>query len=172
MSNKYNSLDLVREFHEKFGHPVNREMKVDPKILPLPKELGDLYDLRIELLEEELKELRTALLIYRDPIETLDALCDLQYVLNGAILSLGFTDIFEEAFKKVHESNMSKLCKTEDEAQATIDKYAADNIEASYEEKDGYFVVIRDSDGKILKSINYTPVDLKSLVSQHRDSGY
>jgi predicted HAD superfamily Cof-like phosphohydrolase len=39
----------------------------------------------------------------------LKELCDLQYVLTGTVVSLGLADIFDEAFERVHDSNMSKL---------------------------------------------------------------
>ena len=73
----------------------------------------------------------------------------------------------DKAFNLVHESNMSKLCKTEEEAQQTVDKYKKDyELCVSpydtpyYYKKEKYYVVKNQSTGKVLKSINYTPVDL------------
>jgi predicted HAD superfamily Cof-like phosphohydrolase len=74
----------------------------------------------------------------------------------------------DEAFNLVHESNMSKLCKTEEEAQKTVDDYKKkyDDCSSSYDspyyyKKEKYYVVKNQSTGKVLKSINYTPVNLQ-----------
>ena len=72
----------------------------------------------------------------------------------------------------VNESNFSKFCKTEEEAQATIDKFAKINVPATYhpvEVAPELFVVkasktvVGDDgkeypEGKQLKSVNYKPV--------------
>lgn len=123
------SLDLVREFHETFGQSVASEPVVND---------CDLNLLRIELLTEELDELAQAL-DDRDPVATLDALTDLQYVLDGAYLSLGFHRVKDAALAEVHRSNMSKLG------------------------EDGKPVVRED--GKILKPPGYSPPDLAQFVS-------
>lgn len=76
----------------------------------------------------------------------------------------------DEAFNLVHESNMSKLCKTEEEAQKTVDDYKKKYDDCSspydtpyYYEKKKYYVVKNKSTGKVLKSINYTPVNLQKF---------
>lgn len=76
----------------------------------------------------------------------------------------------DEAFNLVHESNMSKLCKTEEEAQKTVDDYKDkyDNCSSPYDtpyyyEKNKYYVVKNKSTGKVLKSINYKPVNLQKF---------
>ena len=73
----------------------------------------------------------------------------------------------DEAFNLVHKSNMSKLCVNEEEAQQTVDKYKKDyeGGKSSYDtpyyyKKEKYYVVKNQSTGKVLKSINYSPVDL------------
>jgi predicted HAD superfamily Cof-like phosphohydrolase len=65
-------------------------------------------------------------------------------------------------FSIVHESNMSKLCKTEQEAIDTVEWYKInekryDSPEYRKSDFDNYYVVFNKSTGKILKSINYTP---------------
>ena len=75
----------------------------------------------------------------------------------------------DRAFKIVHDSNMSKLCETEDIAQKTVQWYKDNNTvydSPAYRKSDlgDYFVVFNKSTGKILKSINYTPVDFISLL--------
>jgi len=74
----------------------------------------------------------------------------------------------DKIFTIVHDSNMSKLCKTEQEAQLTVDDYTKQYQEGSsrydspyyYINKHGYYVVKNRSTGKALKSINYIKVAL------------
>ena len=65
----------VSKFHRLFHLPI-----VQKPVMPD----RDRCDLRINLLEEELKELKQAI-EKKDLVEIADALCDLQYVLSGAI---------------------------------------------------------------------------------------
>jgi len=128
---KMDTLEGVRVFHETYGLPV--------------KDQPDLADektnqLRINLLQEELDELKEAL-ANGDVVEALDALTDLQYVLDGAYLSLGLHEIKHTAFAEVQRSNMSKL--------------GADGKP-----------IRRPEDGKILKGPNFTPPDLKTVVEE------
>lgn len=122
------SLDMVKEFHEAFGHPVADK--------PNLKEV-DLKLLRLRLLQEELDELEEALAA-ESPASTLDALLDLQYVLDGAFLALGFHRVKDLAFRDVHDSNMSKL---------------GEDGKPVYRE-----------DGKIMKGPNYEPVNLEPWI--------
>lgn len=75
----------------------------------------------------------------------------------------------DKIFTIVHDSNMSKLCKSEMEAQQTVEKYQQEyNAGKSpydsvcyYKLKDSDLYVIKNkSTGKALKSINYTKVKL------------
>lgn len=95
--NKY--IKDVKEFHEKFGHPVSKEIGFPDKKTQL---------LRVELLEEELKELRQAI-EDENLVEVADAFGDIQYVLSGAILCFGLQEKFDSVFQEIHNSNMSKL---------------------------------------------------------------
>lgn len=99
MQNQKPTIEQVREFHEAFG--VRNATFVD---------LSDhkTNQLRIALLREELSELEEALAA-RDPVEVLDALTDLTYVLEGAYLAFGLAFLKTSAFNEVHRSNMSKL---------------------------------------------------------------
>ncbi len=102
-----------------------------------------------------------------DLTEIADALCDIQYVLAGAVLEFGLGDKFKTLFDEVHRSNMSKACKSVEEAEATITHYLQkDGSEAYYKEIDGLYLVYRTADHKTLKSINYSPADLKSILKQ------
>jgi len=152
-----NSLNQVAEFHTTFKHPIIGSPAIPSK---------GRSDLRIALLAEELKELQQAV-NDNDLVEVADALCDLQYVLAGAILEFGLGEKFKELFDEVHRSNMSKACKTVEEAEQTIEHYKSrDNTESYYKEIEGLFLVYRKGDDKTLKSINYSPAALKEIIER------
>lgn len=144
----------VEQFHEVFDLPVE-----SAPIIPSEERCR----LRINLLEEELKELKAAI-ERKDLVEIADAFCDLQYVLSGAILEFGFGDTFEKLFREVHRSNMSKVCQTLEEAQQTVEHYKAKGIDAYVQAKENIFVVYRKSDNKVLKSVRYSPAQLRKLI--------
>lgn len=104
-----------------------------------------------------------------DLTEQFDALLDLQYVLSGAVLENGFGDIFDKGFDEVHRSNMSKACNTFDEIEKTKYHYRIQNIVTYYnEEIDFPKPLYRKEDNKVLKSINYSPANLLSII----ENGY
>ena len=98
-------------------------------------------------------------------MEIADALCDLQYVLSGAVLEFGLGNKFVELFNEVQRSNMSKACESEREATETISYYRyKDGTEGYCKEINGKWLVYRKSDDKVLKSINYSPANIKGLL--------
>jgi predicted HAD superfamily Cof-like phosphohydrolase len=152
-----NSLNQVAEFHTTFKHPIVQKPAIPSK---------ERAALRISLLAEELKELQEAV-DNDDLTEVADALCDLQYVLSGAILEFGLGEKFKELFDEVHRSNMSKACKTVEEADRTIEHYKnTANTESHHKEIDGLFLVYRTADNKTLKSVNYSPADLRAILEK------
>lgn len=203
--------NLVKEFHQAAGQPVAE------KITTLHP---DRLKLRLALIAEEAKELEEAV-FSSDRVETLDALCDLQYVVCGKAVEEGVTmadqndidtttskliskmdkfqaidvilktvnskisssynahkivylaslfgfdeRVFFAAFKAVHESNMSKFCRSEAEADETVKNYFGQDIFSYWKknEQTGTYTIYRSGDDKVLKSINYTPVDLRELA--------
>ncbi|MFD0999577.1 hypothetical protein ACFQ21_09680 [Ohtaekwangia kribbensis] len=151
------ALNLVAEFHKTFKHPI-----LDKPAIPGE----DRCKLRVALIAEELKELEVAIL-EKDIVSVADALCDIQYVLSGAILEFGLGDKFSALFEEVQRSNMSKACRTEDEAKATVEHYLKkDGTECYYKQEDGKWLVYRKSDNKTIKSINYSPADLDGIVTK------
>lgn len=149
----------VKEFHETYGLPVLDS----PQFPPIPRR-----KLRISLIQEEAKELLGACL-EENLVEVLDALADLQYVLSGAILEFGLQDVFKEAFEEVHRSNMSKSCNSEAEADATINHYLEKDGTIGYKKYDQInckWLVYRKDDDKLLKSINYSPANLKPILDK------
>lgn len=132
---KKTTLEQVQEFHETYGLPV--------------KDAPDLTceqtnKLRINLIAEELEELQDAL-ADGDIVEVLDALTDLQYVLDGAYLSFGLHDVKEAAFDEVHRSNMSKLG------------------------EDGQ-PIRRPEDGKVMKGPNYFKPDIAQFIKDKKEA--
>ncbi len=151
------SLDLVEEFHRAFDipdapRPTMPDMSDHVRFLlydvavranEMAKELleeastdGSGLLLRLHLCMEELSELAEAM-AERDNEGALDALCDMRYVADDAILHLGFASVFRKAFAEVHRSNMSKLV-------------------------DG--VPIKTEAGRILKPESYTKPDLREMA--------
>lgn len=172
-----NSIDKVKEFHKVFGQVTN----ASPCIPDL-----DTSKLRISLLYEELIELSQAMGVsihlkeisakfateittekelynLKSVTDTLDALTDIQYVLDGAKLACGMYHFHEQAFNEVHRSNMSKLCDNIEDAKSTLSHYENLGYSGTIESVDGKYRVIR-SDGKLLKSIKYSPADLEQFI--------
>ncbi|MEM7650988.1 MAG: nucleoside triphosphate pyrophosphohydrolase family protein [Pseudomonadota bacterium] len=125
------TLEQVQIFHETYGLPVKDTPDIsDPKTNAL----------RVNLLQEEVDELKEALEA-GDMVEVLDALTDIQYVLDGAYLSFGLQGVKTPAFEEVQRSNMSKLG------------------------EDGK-PIVREEDGKILKGPNYFKPDIAQFVKE------
>lgn len=153
---KLDALNQVAEFHKTFNAPI-----LDKPQIPSEQRC----ELRISLLQEELDELSQAIKD-GDLVEISDALCDLQYVLSGAVLEFGFGDKFIELFNEVQRSNMSKACSSIQEAIETLSHYKKkDGTEGYYKELNGKYIVYRNGDDKILKSVKYSAADLSKIIN-------
>lgn len=160
-----NTLRDVTLFHETFNHPV----------ATTPILLGkDRLATRIDWIISELKELRDAVAA-GDIIEQADALADARYFLDGTIVEAGMAELFPRIFAEVQRSNMSKACNSLQEVLDTIDfhepkqgachwikKTITDDI---FNIDKDIYIVVRTSDGKTMKSINFSPPDL-SFIKQ------
>ena len=104
------------------------------------------YKLYLDLMEEEWKELKAALLM-NDPVEQLDALLDFIVVTTGAIHSAGFDG--EGGWKEVMKTNFAK-----------IDRETGK--------------VRKREDGKVLKPQGWTPPNLTPFVTRQgiAENGY
>jgi predicted HAD superfamily Cof-like phosphohydrolase len=152
---KIDSLNQVAEFHRTFKAPVLETPQIPS---------ADRCKLRVSLIAEELRELQEAI-DNQDLVEVADALCDIQYVLSGAVLEFGLGDKFVDLFNEVQRSNMSKACSTYEEAEATVNHYAKkDGTEAEIVQDGDKFLVYRTADNKVLKSVKYSPADLKRIL--------
>ena len=121
-------------------------------------------DFVINFIQEELDELREAVK-NRDIVEILDALCDITYVgLGNGVMAFGLKDQILPAYAEVQASNLSKVCKTEEEAKETVEVRSEQQGEPCHYEKVGEnFIVYRSRDKKVMKSINYFRPDLKQF---------
>ena len=112
------NFDKIVDFHKAFGLLYNK----DHEQSTLDNEA--LVKLRIGLIEEELCELKDAIK-ESDYTEVRDAIADLLYVTYGTAASFGINA--DKDFDVIHRSNMTKLCKTEDEAKDTVKWYKENN---------------------------------------------
>lgn len=120
-------INKVREF-QKIGEQIINDK-------PTVNNFKD-CSLRFELAREENMEYISAC-YDENKVEILDALVDQMYVLLGTINFHGMQDIFEEAFNRVHENNLTKFPNGK---------------------------VLRNPDGKIMKPLCFKKVILEDLI--------
>lgn len=156
--NTPDALVQVAEFHQTFHHPILETPQIPP---------SERAKLRISLLAEELKEFQEAV-ENQDIVEAADALCDLQYVLMGAVLEFGLGESFAELFNEVQRSNMSKACRNEEEAKETVAHYEAKGTACYYVADGDTYLVYRSEDQKTLKNVHYSPADLVGILNKFR----
>lgn len=145
----------VQDFNKAMGKPNNFE-----PIIPEEKEWMFVYNFILEELEEYKEACEKG-----DIVEVLDALCDITYVATGnGVMLHGLKDKFMDAYAEVQASNMSKICKTEQEAKETVKVREVEQGEmCHYEKVEEGWVVYRSRDRKVMKSINYFKPDLKKF---------
>ena len=148
----------VEIFNTTFGKPNNYAPTIPEK-----KETDFVYDFCIEEITEYQEACKNG-----DIVEILDAICDIAYVtLGNATMLHGLKDKIWPAYQEVQASNMSKSCKTEEEATQTVTQRAKEQGEECHFEKVGdYYVVYRTRDRKVMKSINYFRPDLKQFFTE------
>ena len=113
-----------------FMKSFRQEIKTSPNLSS-----EKINDLRINLIEEELKELIDGMKA-NDILEVADALTDILYVTYGAGHAFGIN--LDKCFEEVQKSNMSKL---------------GEDGNPIYNDK-----------GKVLKGPNYSKPDLKKII--------
>ena len=164
-------LEMIKHWSHVFDEPI--EMKPT-------RPTDHRIKLSNELIREEYKEFTDEIFYKEDLVnpsikkdidfgEVADALGDTLWVVVRAMYTYGINPLV--VIGKIYESNMSKLCVTEEEAQLTVDCYADGShpdkmgveIETFYEPKDNYYLVKRQSDGKVLKSINFKKPNFSDL---------
>ena len=160
-SKYHTSVDFVNEveeFNRTFGKPNNYVPTIPEK-----KETDFVYDFCIEEITEYQEACQNG-----DIVEILDAICDIAYVtLGNATMLHGLKDKIWPAYQEVQASNMSKSCKTEEEAIQTVSQRSKEQDSPCHHEKVGdYYVVYRTRDRKVMKSINYFRPDLKQFFTE------
>ena len=120
------NFNKVKTFMNTYGQDVKEKAE-------FPE--NKIVQLRIDLIEEELNELKEAIK-NNDIVEVADALTDILYVTYGAGHSFGVN--LDECFDEVQRSNMSKLG------------------------EDGK--PIYNENGKVMKGPNYFAPNLKKIV--------
>jgi len=91
------NFEMVGEFMNAFGQEVKTKAEFPS---------NDVQNLRVDLIAEELNELKDAI-NQNNLVEVADALTDLLYVVYGAGHAYGIQ--LDTCFHEVHASNMSKL---------------------------------------------------------------
>lgn len=186
------SLKQVAEFHETFSHPIaknvgeesllTRQLRIELLFEEL-QELAEATDCRrtfTELCKEIIDKNGTweeddfsSFYVADvndgdnvDHVAELDALCDLQVVLDGKFLTSGHWKVKDKAFAEVHRSNMSKSKKVSQERlEKHIDHLVntgkAQTVTAKSNQQHTIFY---REDGKILKGPNFSEPNLKQFV--------
>ena len=167
--NHKTQFNKIADFNKAFGVKEHKTpqlsiFKEDPKTIQY----------RLDLITEEYKELLEAV-EENDFTETVDALTDILYVVLGMGRAIGID--LDKSFDIVHESNISKLCISEEEAKQTVEWYKQqykngtqpyDTPSYRKSDDDQHWVVYNESTSKILKSINYKPATkgLEDLIKK------
>lgn len=155
MKNNVPFVNEVELFNATFGKPNNYT-----PVIPERKEWEFVYNFILEELEEYKEACEKG-----DIVEVLDALCDITYVsLGNGVMLHGLKDKFNDAYAEVQASNMSKACKSEEEAIETVNVRSEQQGESCHYEKVGdFYIVYRTRDRKVMKSVNYFKPDLKKF---------
>ena len=160
------NFEKVVYFNTQFGVLQSKSLKPKPEILNTDPQQVEFC---LKLIREEVAELEQAVKD-KNYVEVVDALSDITYVVFGMAARIGVN--LDDAFALVHENNMSKLCKTENEAMKSVEYYENNKSSLGYDSPsyrkapDGvHWVVYNQSTKKILKSVEWKPVDLSSVCN-------
>ena len=157
---KKSNVPFVNEV-EAFNELMSKPNNYTPTI-PEKKEWQFVYDFVLEELEEYKEACEKG-----DIVEILDALCDIAYVSlgNGTMLH-GLKDKIWPAYQEVQASNMSKACKTQEEAVNTVKVRSQEQGEPCHWEQVGdMYIVYRTRDRKVMKSLTYFRPDLNQFFT-------
>lgn len=148
----------VETFNATMGKPNNYS-----PIIPDEKEWMFVYNFILEELEEYKHACETG-----NIVEVLDALCDIAYVsIGNGVMLHGLKDQILPAYAEVQASNMSKACKTEEEAIQTVELRSKEQGEpCHYEQQGEYWIVYRTRDRKVMKNVNYFKPNLKQFLNK------
>lgn len=138
---------------------------------PVPKGEANV-SLDVKLIEEEVRELLNA--VQQDDYQQIcDGIGDALWVISQLGMKYGFN--INDINRAVFQSNMSKLCRSIEEAEATVIAYRdgahpdkiGQFIDTYYEQtSEDTWVVKRYSDNKVLKSINFRSPDFNFMLKR------
>lgn len=141
----------VREFMRAFSQEL-------PERPMIPD--GRTAQLRHDLIAEESLELYQS----DDNTEALDAICDLLYVVLGAGAAYGFSpEQIARGFAEVHRSNMSKLWSS---TEVFLNNQSLLSQNASVTDTKLGSYIVKNPQGKVIKSPSYSPAQLKEIVEE------
>lgn len=146
---------MVRQFHETFGHPIATK----PGMISKERLLE-----RLDYIRSEVNELEDAIEA-KDLIEIADALGDAMYFVLGTFVELGVNS--QKIMAEIHMSNMTKLWSHDEVNNCDdylMDAYELTPADVQFKPTDLGVVCLRRSDNKVLKSPSFVPPDLKELV--------
>ena len=218
---KNNRVLVTTGFTNKYKFPIG-----DGRTMPSLNIQHQKHNILLEEIEEYFDAIKK-----NDRVEKLDALCDIEFVIHGAMDAFGFdfdieklkkADIFNHgtfdigelfslryrafcfsseidkieqlfydilywhyfavhsyyidwdmknvvkyhnAFLEVCRSNGTKSCKTEDVMHATMAQPKYKNVEFINVIRDGEYNLYRKDDGKLIKSIDYSPANLLPFIA-------
>jgi predicted HAD superfamily Cof-like phosphohydrolase len=197
------SIMKVANFHKLFQHPVGSVHK--PELITMQamfQRVVLLYEEVIELAEACGSELLSEFREYikkendraiknskainvttkLDMVEVIDAIVDIQYILDGTSLTFGVGSVVHEAFDVVHENNMNKATTDREIAMLSVKHYATKGIKLQVEEvqlgdeENHRFVLtcVHDDNGivplgKIMKPINHRKVNLADIYEKYKN---
>jgi len=151
-------VDEVEQFNKLMGK--NWQNRTTPTINE------DDAEFVINFIQEELDELKAAV-ESKNIVGVLDAILDITYVClgNGAV-SFGLKDKIIPGYAEVQASNLSKICKTEEEAQETVKVRSEQQGRPCHYKKVGEGYVVYRDDFKVMKNINYFAPNLKQFFTE------
>lgn len=118
----------------------------------------------INLMIEELGEFKEAV-EEGNEMEARKEYADILYVYYNMAVRMGYKHP-EKDFHLISNSNDTKFCNTEEEANNSLKKYDEKGVATKYHKNNGKYI-ITDDEGKIKKGINYTPCVLSELEQEY-----
>ena len=153
-------LEDIHTFNETFHKPEN-----DKPTIP------ENYQFILDTIQEEKDELEEAFK-QNDIVGVADALADLLYFVGNGILASGLADKFRAVWDEVQASNMSKVCRSEQEAKDSVEYM--ENLkgvpyyykEWKNEKGEPYWIVYRVSDDKAGKCLHWFQPHLDRIIKK------
>jgi hypothetical protein len=139
----------------------------------VPVAIGTEGNRDVDIIEEEVNELLTAIR-NNDLQEMCDGFADSLWTITQAAMRRGLN--INDLMRCVFISNMSKFCKTEEEAIATCKAYSDGthpdklgiSINCYYQKKGDLYIIYRYDDDKVLKSVNFIQPDFSFMLNRSK----